>query len=118
VDHYISVLSCCPPKTVIADLGCGDATLAKALLPKGINVLSYDLVSVNQLVTEADICGTLPLPGVDQFEDGKGSGDGQVVDIAVCALSLMATNWPNCIKEIWRVLRPASALPILGDFSF
>jgi len=92
---------------VIADLGCGDAALAKAMLPKGYTVLSYDLVSNNGYVVEADICRALPLPGSEP--DAKvteaTSGEGQVVNAVVCALSLMGVNWPQCIREAWRVLK-------------
>lgn len=84
---------------VVADLGCGDAALAKELVPKGVCVLSYDLKSDGQYIIEADICSKLPLPGSED------SG-GQVVDIVICALSLMSTNWVHCIRETWRVLKP------------
>jgi ribosomal RNA-processing protein 8 len=104
VSQYISQLSNYPPKTVIVDLGCGDATLARALIPKGMTVLSFDLVSDGAYVVEADICGTLPLPGSEVVEAGLG-GEGHVADVVVCALSLMGTNWPNCIREAWRVLK-------------
>ncbi|TFY69463.1 hypothetical protein EVJ58_g370 [Rhodofomes roseus] len=110
VSHYISVLSAYPGKTVIADLGCGDAALARALVPKGFTVLSFDLVSDNTYVIEADACVRLPLPGSEDpdeaEEDIDSEGRGGVVDVVVCALSLMGTNWPNCIREAWRVLRP------------
>lgn len=85
---------------VIADLGCGDAALAKALIPKGICVLSYDLKSDGAYVIAADICSGLPLPGA---VDGS---TGQIVDVVVCSLSLMSINWLKCIREAWRVLKP------------
>lgn len=111
VSHYISALSTYPAKTVIADLGCGDAALARALIPKGFTVLSFDLVSDGAFVIEGDIFGRLPLPGSetageDDESGGKTEGHGNVVDVVVCALSLMGTNWPNCVREAWRVLRP------------
>ena len=87
----------------MADLGCGDASLARALVPQGLNVLSYDLVSDGVYVVEADICATIPLPGSDPDE---GAGEGHIVDVAVCALSLMGSNWPKCIREAWRILKP------------
>ncbi|KAK0491098.1 methyltransferase-domain-containing protein [Armillaria novae-zelandiae] len=111
VETYITVLSDCPPKTVIADLGCGDAAIARALLPKGFTVLSFDLVSTNAFVVEADICDKLPLPGSEPLHD-KGDGEGHTVDVVVCALSLMGVNWPNCIREAWRVLRPDGELKV------
>lgn len=105
METYITALSDYPPKTVIADLGCGDAAIARALLPKGFTVLSFDLISTNAFVVEVDICNKLPLPGSEPLHD-KGDGEGHTVDIVVCALSLMGVNWPNCIREAWRVLRP------------
>lgn len=115
VSHYISTLSSYPPRTVIADLGCGDAALARALIPKGYTVMSFDLVSDRAFVTEADIFERLPLPGSEDDSDGSGkssNGHGQVVNVVVCALSLMGTNWPNCIREAWRILRPNGELKI------
>ena len=102
MDGYIKQLKTYPPGTIMADLGCGDATLARALVPQGLNVLSYDLVSDGVYVVEADICATIPLPGSDPDE---GIGEGHIVDVAVCALSLMGSNWPKCIREAWRILK-------------
>ncbi|KAG8965796.1 25S rRNA (adenine645-N1)-methyltransferase, partial [Tulasnella sp. 419] len=97
VTHYISLIqSSFPPKSVIADLGCGDAALAKALIHKGYNVLSFDLVSNDDYVVAADICEKVPLPGGDE--------GGKIVDLVLCSLSLMSTNWLGCIKEAKRIL--------------
>ncbi|CDO74622.1 hypothetical protein BN946_scf184325.g9 [Trametes cinnabarina] len=117
VSHYISVLSSYPARTVIADLGCGDATLARTLVPKGMTVLSFDLVSDGAYVIEADICSHVPLPGSEKIadestDDSEEVGDGQVVDVVVCALSLMGTNWPGCIREAWRILKIDGELKI------
>lgn len=112
VSHYIDEFSRYPPKTVIADLGCGDAALAKALHPRNLNVLSFDLVSDGTFVVEADICSRLPLPGSEPSSVERTEGEGQIVDIVVCALSLMSTNWPGCIREAWRILRPGGELRI------
>jgi ribosomal RNA-processing protein 8 len=77
-----------------------------------MTVLSFDLVSDGAFVVEADVCTKLPLPGseglglVGEREDGEGN----IVDVVVCALSLMGTNWPNCIREAWRVLKPGLVL--------
>ncbi|EIW61792.1 25S rRNA (adenine645-N1)-methyltransferase [Trametes versicolor FP-101664 SS1] len=119
VSHYISTLSSYPKKTVIADLGCGDAALARALLPKGFTVLSFDLVSDSAYVIEADTCDRVPLPGsegppeesADDASDEQ-VGEGQVVDVVVCALSLMGTNWPGCIREAWRILKAGGELKV------
>lgn len=102
----MSKLESYPTKTVIADLGCGDAALARALIPKGMIVLSYDLVSDGAYVIAADICAKLPLPGSEGEEEELSEGEGNIVDVAVCALSLMGSNWPNCIREVWRILKP------------
>ena len=82
-------------RCTIADLGCGDAPLArgsqsqvKALQLKFHN---YDLHAPNSFVTKADIA-KLPL------RDGE-------ADIAVFCLSLMGTNWLSFVEEAWRVLR-------------
>ena len=99
VAHYVSTLAAYPPKTVVADLGCGDAALARALVPKGLTVLSFDLVPDRAFVVEADTCACVPLPGSEDADEGT------VVDVVVCALSLMGTNWPGCVCEAWRILR-------------
>lgn len=110
--YYVSVLSSYPSGTVIADLGCGDAAMARALIPKGMTVLSFDLVSDGAFVVEADICTKIPLPGSEGTEGGKLDGEGSVVDVAVCALSLMGTNWPSCLRETWRILKMKYGSPV------
>lgn len=105
VEHFASMFESYPQKTIIADLGCGDAALAKNLVIKGISVISFDLVSDNEYVVEADICDKIPLPGSEECGKPKSTGAGQVVDVVVCALSLMGVNWPKCIREAWRILK-------------
>lgn len=78
--------------------------MAQNLLPKGHIVLSYDLVSANPYIIAADICDRIPLPGADD------SDAGQVVDVVVCSLSLMSTNWLNCLREARRVLKTGCVL--------
>lgn len=79
----------------IADLGCGDAPLAKSLqgvIKKfNLKLYNFDLHAPNDLVTKADI-SALPL------RDGE-------VDIAIFCLSLMGTNWLSFVEEAWRILR-------------
>lgn len=82
-----------------------------------MTVLSFDLVSDGGLVVEADICTHVPLPGseskpADEKGKGKIQGEGGVVDVVVCALSLMGTNWPGTIREAWRILRADGELKI------
>lgn len=106
VEHFVSMFASYPQKILIADLGCGDAALAKNLASKGISVISFDLVSDNEYVVDVDICDKIPLPGSEESGKPKSVGAGQVVDVVVCALSLMGVNWPNCIREAWRILKP------------
>jgi ribosomal RNA-processing protein 8 len=79
----------------IADLGCGDAQLARALTPSAkklkLKLNSYDLAAPDALITKADI-SNLPL------EDGA-------ADVAIFCLSLMGTNWVSFVEEAWRILR-------------
>jgi ribosomal RNA-processing protein 8 len=79
----------------IADLGCGDAALARNLTPSAkklnLKLNSYDLQSPDPLITKADI-SKLPV------EDGS-------MDVSIFCLSLMGTNWVSFVEEAWRVLR-------------
>lgn len=80
----------------IADLGCGDAQLARALIPSAkklnLKLSSYDLhAPEGSPITKADV-SNLPV------EDGS-------VDVAIFCLSLMGTNWVSFVEEAWRVLR-------------
>ncbi|KAJ2914274.1 hypothetical protein MD484_g6160, partial [Candolleomyces efflorescens] len=111
VQQYISLLKSYPPRTVVADLGCGDAALARGLLPEGLIVLSFDLISDGMYVVEADACTKVPLPGSEP-ESQSGMGEAQITDVVVCSLSLMNTNWPNCLREAWRILKPSGELQI------
>lgn len=86
----------------VADLGCGDATLAGSLSPsaKSLNLklLSFDLAKGDtphaHLITLADI-SNLSTAGVKN----------STVDIAICCLSLMGTNWVDIVDECARVVR-------------
>ena len=98
------------PGSVIGDFGCGDAKLAQ-MLNKSMTVHSFDLVSVNPLVTACNITN-VPL------EDKS-------LDMAVFSLSLMGTDWPKFIAEAQRCLRPGgvlyiaevqSRIPLFEDF--
>ncbi|KAI5289909.1 25S rRNA (adenine645-N1)-methyltransferase [Ascosphaera acerosa] len=85
----------------LADMGCGDAKLARALQPVAkqlkLRIHSFDLQApaeppeAARLVTRADVAN-VPLA------DGS-------CDVAVFCLSLMGTNWISFVEEAWRVLR-------------
>jgi ribosomal RNA-processing protein 8 len=80
----------------IVDLGCGDAPLARALVPTttkhlNLRIHSYDLAAPNEHITIADI-SSLPLQNSS-------------VDVAIFCLALMGTNWIDFVEEAWRVLR-------------
>ncbi|KAJ2907398.1 hypothetical protein MKZ38_003255 [Zalerion maritima] len=92
-------------RTLLADLGCGDAKIActmqdlkktKAHKNLRVDVQSFDLASPSPLVTKADISHLL-------LKDGS-------VDIAVFCLALMGTNWLDFVEESWRVLRRGGEL--------
>jgi ribosomal RNA-processing protein 8 len=86
-----------PTGWVIADLGCGDAAIAKSL--DGANkVHSFDFCAANELVTPCDMAA-LPL-------------EKESVDIAIFSLSLMSTNYLDYVYEAHRILRPNKLLKI------
>ena len=104
-------------------------------MPEGKIVLSYDLVgdrgnvgggNGEGWVVEADFLSSVPLPGrpggsssssssstKPKTEGGKGkrakkgskSESSEIVDIVVCCLSLMGTNWIGGIYEACRILK-------------
>ena len=74
----------------IADFGCGEARLAKAL-HADYTVHSFDLVKVNDFVTVCDFAHT-PL-------------ENEACDVVVFCLSLMGTNLRDFVKEANRVLK-------------
>lgn len=76
-------------KPVVADLGCGEARLAKYF--DTLKVHSFDFVALNDLVTEANMANT-NLPAAS-------------VDIAVFCLSLMGTNIKDYLREANRILK-------------
>jgi SAM-dependent methyltransferase len=90
VDIFISRLRTKDKKTVIADMGCGTAKMAK-ILSKEMNVHSFDLSAANDFVTIADIAH-VPL------EDNS-------ADVVVFSLSLMGVNYMDFLIEAHRILK-------------
>ena len=80
---------------VIADLGCGEARLARRV-PNTVH--SFDLVAANDSVTVADIAN-LPLQD-------------KSVDMVVFCLSLMGTNMRDFVFEAARILKVGGVLKI------
>lgn len=80
---------------VIADMGCGEAALAKAIHASDkkskITVHSFDLVAGNKFITACDIA-KVPLASSS-------------VDIAIFCLSLMGTNFIDFLVEANRILK-------------
>jgi SAM-dependent methyltransferase len=83
------------PDWVIGDFGCGEAKLAECLPNK---IFSFDHVAINENVISCDIAHT-PL------ED-------ETLDVAVFSLSLMGINYPDYLKEAYRVLKFGGLLKI------
>ncbi|KAH9817309.1 methyltransferase-domain-containing protein [Melampsora americana] len=124
---------------IVADLGCGEAPLAKILcgenrirsegleeeaeeeeedqevikrvkVDRKVNfrVMSFDLVTDSDgWVIQAECSTKVPLPGSpsDQVDNG-------MVDVVVCCLSLMGTNWVGMILEARRILKQGGQLKI------
>lgn len=78
-------------------------------------------------VVEADFLTSVPLPGrtglggsgasVERSKRRKGKGKeeaSEVVDVVVCCLSLMGTNWIGGIYEACRILKPGYVSPNSG----
>ncbi|XP_020570950.1 ribosomal RNA-processing protein 8 [Phalaenopsis equestris] len=80
---------------VVADFGCGNASLARTVNNK---VFSIDLVSTDPSVIACDMSNT-PL-------------ESKSVDVAVFCLSLMGINYHSYLKEANRVLKPCGWLLI------
>lgn len=80
------------------------------LVPKGFKVLSYDLVP-DEWVVRGDFCEKIDLPGGEG--EGRALGS-EVVDAAVCSLSLMGRNWVKGIREIARVSKDGF-VPLVFD---
>ncbi|KAG5437871.1 hypothetical protein PCANB_000586 [Pneumocystis canis] len=84
----------------VADLGCGDAKIAKVMKNiSNIKIYSCDLISRNSFVTACDM-SYLPL-------------NSSTIDIVIFCLSLMGTNYIDFLKEAWRILKMGGELWIV-----
>ena len=80
---------------IVADFGCGEALLSKAVKNK---VFNFDHVAIDDTVTACDMAST----GLDD----------ESIDVVVFSLSLMGSNWQDYLKEAHRVLKPDKFLKI------
>ncbi len=96
LDGIIKWIQKCDKNLMIADMGCGDAKLAKSVEQK---VFSFDFVSTSPEVIAADIAH-VPL-------------DNESVDIVVFCLSLMGTNIGDFILEAHRILKSSGIMKII-----
>jgi ribosomal RNA-processing protein 8 len=90
VDIFIERLKQKGNKTIVADMGCGTAKIAK-VLSKTLIVHSFDLAAANDFVTVADIAH-VPL-------------DEKSADVVVFSLSLMGVNYMDFLIEAHRILK-------------
>lgn len=97
VDIIIQQLKDIKKKKVVADMGCGDAKIARncSELHK---IHSFDLHAANEYVHVADI-SKVPLPP-------------KSVDIVIFCLSLMGLNYNDFLKEALRILKFGGLLKI------
>ncbi|KNZ51458.1 hypothetical protein VP01_3947g1 [Puccinia sorghi] len=101
-----------PQVLLVADLGCGEAPLAKRLCGTQqqqnqedcpFRVFSYDLMADSQgWITVAECASRVPLPG---SLDDTIHGAPAMMDVVVCCLSLMSTNWVGFLLEARRILK-------------
>ncbi|KAI5165541.1 ribosomal RNA-processing protein 8 [Nematocida sp. ERTm5] len=99
VDRVIKQLMNADATHVIADMGCGEAQIAKRFQDREVH--SFDLVKPenDEFITQADI-RNLPL-------------ENETVDIVVFCLSIMGNNASEYIREAYRILKPGGLLKIV-----
>ncbi|XP_015917976.2 ribosomal RNA-processing protein 8 [Parasteatoda tepidariorum] len=96
VDKIISSLQKMKKNITIADMGCGDAKIARTL--SSCIIHSFDLVALNDFVTPCNI-SKVPLSN-------------ESVDVVVFCLSLMGTNLKEYIQEAYRIAKFGGILKI------
>lgn len=98
IDGFIRMLKSAKTPLKVADMGCGEAALAKALQDSPHTIYSFDLVARNSFIVACDIAH-VPL--------AEGS-----VDVVIFSLSLMGTDVTNFLIEAVRILRKGGVLKI------
>ncbi|KAG8196432.1 hypothetical protein JTE90_012257 [Oedothorax gibbosus] len=96
VDEILKDLQKLKKDAVIADLGCGEAKIARVLSNRTIH--SFDLVAKHKCVTACDF-SKVPLKDTS-------------VDVAVFCLSLMGVNLVDYLREAYRILKMGGTLKI------
>ncbi|MPC37006.1 Ribosomal RNA-processing protein 8 [Portunus trituberculatus] len=96
LDLIIKWLSKKPKEWVVADMGCGEGTLAQRVPQSCVH--SLDLVAANSQVTACDMAHT-PLSAAS-------------VDAVVFCLSLMGTNLKDFMMEANRILKAGGIMKI------
>jgi len=99
LDEIISYIRKRSSNLVIVDMGCGEAHLARTLLPTHRHVHSFDFLALNEHVHACDFAHT-PLSN-------------NSIDIVVFCLSLMGTNLTEFIIEAHRILRLRGTMKIV-----
>ncbi|KAJ3158374.1 25S rRNA (adenine645-N1)-methyltransferase [Geranomyces michiganensis] len=103
VDVFLAYLARKPRGTVVADMGCGDAKIARTLNSSSkkspqLDIRSFDLVKRCEEVTACDIAN-VPMRDAE-------------ADVVVFCLSLMGTNFMDFVREAYRVLKVGGELKI------
>ncbi|EFC50576.1 predicted protein, partial [Naegleria gruberi] len=96
VKNMIKYLNGKPLNWVVADMGCGEAEIAKNAKQKTIH--SFDLVAANDKVVACDMRKT-PLSE-------------ECVDCVIFCLSLMGTNFYDYLRESSRICKQGGCLRI------
>ncbi|KAL9645506.1 hypothetical protein ABK040_000571 [Willaertia magna] len=95
IKHMIDYLQSKPSNWVVADMGCGEAEIAKNVKQK---VHSFDLVAGNEYITACDMRNT-PLSD-------------ETCDCVIFCLSLMGTNLYDFLREANRICKVGGVLRV------
>ena len=90
---------------VIVDLGCGDAHFAASLVPLTTNPKKYNLTISSFDLAKGDTPNASLIAVADITDLRSANVRDMSVDVAVCCLSLMGTNWVGVVDECARIVR-------------